>query len=321
MALTYDDLTGKTNRFIVPSLVDSVYKVSPVLTRLRTRNRMKFEGGRSILQPLMYARLKGGAFARGQAFDVTYVQTDTSLELLIKQYYVNATLYGTDHILNRGPEAAMSLIESKMANAAGRMAELLATDMYLDGQGTNSSIIALDGFQASIDDGTNFATYGGITRSDLATGANVGIDSYYLNVAGNMALSTLQTAYGACWFGPERPDLLCTDQGTWNVVWNKLQPQQRFNEESTDVAKAGFQSLRFNGSSLTVDQYIPAQTIYGLNTNYIDLYVTTEKKYQFGFTGWKEAQNTDDVAGQYLFGGNLVNRAPRLMFRMIGITG
>ena len=39
----------------------------------------------------------------------------------------------------------MSLIESKMANAAGRMAELLATDMYLDGQGTNSSIIAVDG--------------------------------------------------------------------------------------------------------------------------------------------------------------------------------
>ena len=66
---------------------------------------------------------------------------------------VNITLYGTDHVLNRGPEAAMSLIESKMANAAGRMAELLATDMYLDGQGTNSSIIAVDGFQASVDDG------------------------------------------------------------------------------------------------------------------------------------------------------------------------
>lgn len=215
----------------------------------------------------------------------------------------------------------MSLIESKMANAAGRMAELLATDMYFDGQGTNSSIIALDGFQASIDDGTNFATYGGITRSDIATGANLGINSYYLNVAGNLALSALQTAYGACWFGPERPDLLATDQPTWNVIWNKLQPQQRFNEESSDVAKAGFQVLRFNGSSLTVDMYIPAGSIYGMNTNYIDLYVTTEKKYQFGFTGWKEAQNTDDVAGQYLFGGNLLNRAPRLMFRLVGITG
>ena len=143
----------------------------------------------------------------------------------------------------------MSLIESKMANAAGRMAELLATDMYLDGQGTNSSIIALDGFQSSIDDGSNFPTYGGITRSDIATGANLGINAYYVNIAGNLALSQLQTAYGSCWFGPERPDLLCTDQSTWNIIWNKLQPQQRFNEEKVqwaDVAKA----TAFSGSPI-----------------------------------------------------------------------
>ena len=56
--------------------------------------------------------------------------------------------------------------------------------------------------------------------------------------------------------------------------------------------------------------------MYGFNTNYIFLYVSTLKKYQFGFTGWKEAQNTDDVAGQYLFGGNTVFSAPRLMFNL-----
>ena len=51
------------------------------------------------------------------------------------------------------------------------------------------------------------------------------------------------------------------------------------------VELVGFpvQVLRFNGSSLTVDMYIPSGTVYGLNTNYIDLYVTTERKYQFGF--------------------------------------
>jgi hypothetical protein len=38
-------------------------------------------------------------------------------------------------------------------------------------------------------------------------------------------------------------------------------------------------------------------------------------KYQFGFTGWKESQSTDDMAGQYMFGGNMVVAAPRLMFR------
>jgi len=51
---------------------------------------------------------------------------------------------------------------------------------------------------------------------------------------------------------------------------------------TVSVSNKNVQALRFNGSSLTVDMYIPAQTVYGLNTNYIDLYVSTEKKYQFG---------------------------------------
>ena len=65
MALTYDDVTSKTNRFIVPRLVDNVYKASPVFTRLRTQNAERFEGGISINHPIMYAELRGGAFTRG----------------------------------------------------------------------------------------------------------------------------------------------------------------------------------------------------------------------------------------------------------------
>jgi hypothetical protein len=136
--LTFDDLTAKTNRWIVPKSVDIVYKNSPVLTRLRTQNAERFEGGRSIMHGIMYAKLKGGPFGRGATFDTSYVQTDTALEVVPKFYYVNITLYGTDNVLNRGPMAAMSTVETKMVNAAGRMAELLGTDMYLDGQGTDS---------------------------------------------------------------------------------------------------------------------------------------------------------------------------------------
>jgi hypothetical protein len=318
--LTYDDLTSKTNSFIVPKLVDEVYKSSPIFVRLRTQNAEKFEGGTSIRQPIMYAELKGAAFTRGGTFDISYVQTDTALEFRIKYYYVNATLYGTDNVLNRGPEAAMSYVESKMVNAAGKMAKLIATDCFLDGQGTLSSTISLDGFTAAIDDGTNYSTYGGITRTDIATGANVGINAYYASVP-TLSLAAVQTAYGATWFGNERVDLMPTTQAVWDILWSKIQPQQRFNEETTDVAKIGFQSLRYNGASVVVDQYAPTGVLWFMNTKYIQFYISTMRKYQFGFTGWKEAQNTDDVAGQYLFGGNMVVSAPRLMGQIASITG
>ena len=319
MSLTYDDLTSKTNKFIVPRMVDEVYKSSPLFTRLRTRNMERFEGGQTIRHPIMYAKLKGGAFTRGASFDTSYVQTDTALEVIVKYYYVNVTLYGVDNVLNRGAEAAMSLVEAKMVNASGRMADLLGTDLFLDGQGVNSTALQLDGLQASVDDGTNYTSYGGITRTDIATGANAGINAYYVNLP-TLTLSALQTAYGSSWFGREHVDLIVSPQTVWDILWNKIQPQQRFREESSDVAKIGFQSLRYNNSSVTVDQLCPAGFAFGLNTKFIQFWITTMPKYQFGFTGWKESQNTDDVAGQYLFAGNLLNVGPRFMFKIAGIT-
>jgi hypothetical protein len=62
---------------------------------------------------------------------------------------------------------AVPFVGSKLANAAGKMAKLLATDMYLDGLGTNSSTKSVDGFQQWFDNGNNYTTCGGLTRSDL----------------------------------------------------------------------------------------------------------------------------------------------------------
>jgi hypothetical protein len=216
----------------------------------------------------------------------------------------------------------MNYIESKMVNASGKMAKLLGTDLFLDGTGVNSSAISLDGLQQALDNGNTFTSYGGITRTDLGVVAgtnNAGINAY-VNTVATFNMAALQTAYGSAWFGNEHVDLIATTQAVWNIVWNKILPQQRFLEESSDVAKCGFQSLRWNGASIVVDQYSPAGVIWGLNTKYISLYISTLPKYQFGFTGFKEAQNTDDVAGQYLFAGNLLIPAPRLMFQINGVT-
>ena len=323
--LTWNDLTGKTNDMIVPYLTDNVYKNSPVLTRLKSKRRFEFTGGRTIMHNIMYAELKGGAYQRGQAFDTSAVQTDTTLQFRVKNYYVNVSIYGQDQILNRGTEAAMSFIGSKMINASGKMAKLLGVNLYGDGGDTPTtgpslnSTIDLDGFTAAIDDGTNYAAYGGITRTDIATGANNGINAYYANPAA-FSLASVETAFGSAWFGVEKPDMLATTQPVWDAFWNKLQPQQRFNDVTSDV-HVGFRSFFWQGAQVVVDQYLLQlggnYTMYGLNTSYIYLYVSDIPKYQFGFSGWKEAQNTDDVAGQYFFAGDLIVSAPRLMFRLV----
>lgn len=321
MALTWSDLTAVTNADIVPNMVDNVFKSSALLTRLRTKRRLKFPGGTFIRQPIMYQQLKGGPTTRGATFDVSYVETDTAMAFLLKEYYVNITMYGVDSPLNKGPNAAMSMIESKMANAASSMATYLDTDLFNDGQGTVSQPISLDGLLAAVDNGTNYASYGGITRSDIApTDANnVGINAYYNSLTGPLSLSNVQTAFGATWFGNEHVDLMVCPQSVWDILWSKIQPQQRFNDE-TDIAEAGFHAIRWNGCTICVDQYAPAGILWGLNTDYVDLYVSDDEKWAWGFTGFKEFPNSVDAAGQYLFLGNLVVSAPRLCFQLAGIT-
>ncbi len=238
--------------------------------------------------------------------------------------YVNATLYGTDDVLARGPEMAVDFVTSKLANAAGKMAKLIGTDIFLDGLGTNSSTLSIDGLQQWVDNGTVYPTVGGLTRSDLGVGNGTnsqGANGYVASMSSGFTLRGVQKAFGSAWFGNQHVDLIVSDQNSWDQFWNKLQPQQRYMSEKADVATAGFRAFTFNGAEVVVDQYCPSGQMFGLNTRNENLlfFTSTLQRYQFGFTGFKEAQNTDDRAGQYLWAGNVIVTNPRYNFRLTGI--
>jgi hypothetical protein len=68
MALTWDDLNGKVQDKIIPTVADVIYKSSPVFIRIRTNNGQQFDGGILIRQNIGYAELNGGPFGRGETF-------------------------------------------------------------------------------------------------------------------------------------------------------------------------------------------------------------------------------------------------------------
>ena len=347
MALTYSEINAFTTNHIVPKTTDVIFKNDPTFVRLMSRNKVNFEGGLAIQRPIMYAALASGFFSRGDQFDTAYRQTDTAFLVNMKFGYVNVTLMGSDDVLNAGPDAAFSIVESKMANASLTMGQLLGTNIYQDGQGTLSNTKALDGLMAWVDDGNSnstystatditksFSTVGGITRSDILAGPSTGATTTYAQVGGinsycNRAVSTftlndLNSAYGFAWFGTDQPDLLVCTQGAYNKIWNATQPNQRYMRSDSDLAKVGIQSFQFNGADVTISKYLQDVAgstngvIFGLNTNYLEYYVSANKKFQFGFTGFKEAQNTIDVSGQFLIASNLVVSSPRTQFKLIG---
>jgi hypothetical protein len=357
MALSLSDLTAFTEQYIVERTTDVIFKESPLLARMLGRRRMRFAGGTYIQRPLMYAQLNGDWFGKGDVMNIAYVTTDTAVTVNMKTVYVNVSLYFIDNILNRGPQAAFSIVESKFANASMTMAKLIATALYQDGQSSVappfttalSGTKSLDGLLAWIDDGNNSGSYttntdstksftsvGGQTRSDFFTtapsftGATTpstaiqGLNAYTNRSFTPFTLNDVNTAYGNAWFGRDFPDLITTTQTGYNRMWNAIQPLQRYNMEGsgTDVGKIGFNAFQFNASTVVVDKYIPSDgtngVMFGLNTNYLELYSSDAKSAQFGFTGFKEAQQSLDVAGQFVWAGNLIGANPRTSFKLVG---
>lgn len=324
MALSINDISAVTKQEIVPELVDEYYKVSPVFVLIFKGETVRpFPGGTYIQQPIQYAPLKAGPFAPGSTFDISYVQTDTAMTFAVKYYYANVTIQGTQLPLNRGSNAVMSFVEEKMVNGSQALAQSLIQTAYQDGQGTVSSQIALDGLLAGYDDGTNYPTYGGLPRAAIGSGASTGINGYYQNVGGQLSITTLQKAYGQATFGNRQPNLISTTQSIYNQLYNKLVPAQRVNDNiMVDQAQnIGFTAIRFNNQRLVVDQYCPSGYVFGMNTDFLNVHISDDELFGFGFTGFKELPNSVDSAGQLCFGGNIVVSAPRLGFILSGITG
>ena len=321
MPLPYNDISAVTVQEIVPELVDNYYKVSPPFVLIFKGETVRpFPGGVQIQQPIQYAPLKAGPFAPGGTFDISYVNTDTAMAFNVKYYYANVTIQGTQLPINRGSNAIMSFVEEKMINGSQALAQSLAQDLYGDGQGTVTSQIAIDGLLAAYDDGTNYPSYGGLSRAAIGSGANTGINGYYLNVGGPLPIPTLQKAYGQATFGNRQPNLISTTQLIYNSLYAKMVPAQRVMDTNSDLFSIGFQALRFNNQRLVVDQYVPAGYVFGMNTDFMTAHISEQELFSFGFTGFKELPNSVDAAGQLCFAGDLVVSAPRLGFILAGIT-
>jgi len=331
MPLTYGDISAVTTNYISSEFIDNYYKVSPTFVKVWKSGSMAkpYPGGNQIQVPFQYAPLKAGPFPPGGTFDIGYVETQTAMTFNPKFYYANVTVQGTQLPINRGEAAVMNFLEPKVVNAEQALAQSLITGFFADGQGTVTPLIAIDGILAGYDDGSNYASYGGITRSAIASGASAGINGYYFgNVTGSppaatnwpFSLQQLQVAFGQSTFGPNQPKFIATTQSIYNAFWAKMLPMQRTHDVDPDLQGAGFRAFRFNGMSVVVDQYCPAGYVFGMNTDYIDAYVSDDPRFGFGFTGFKELPNSVDMAGQTLFGGNVVVTAPRLGFILANVS-
>jgi hypothetical protein len=312
MALTYADIDAAVRKKYLPTLVDQVFISNALLVKLMATTQVVFDSGLKIAQPVLYGQLAGGSYKGLDPFDISYKQTQTYAEWDWKNLYVNVTIAGDDMAKTEGDEKIIGLVQSKMETASLTMNELLSKMFFGDGTGNASK--DFDGLLNAIDSGSTYSTYGGIDRS-----TNSWWGSQLDSTGGAITLGAVQNMIGLCTVGTKKPNLAFTTQALFDKLWARVQPQQRFLDGKSDIAKVGFTGINFNNHmEIIVDNHCPSGTMFLLNTEYWKLVLNRSRN--FYWTAEKTPTDQDAYVRQLLTMGNLICTQPRVQGVLSGLT-
>jgi hypothetical protein len=273
---TLTEIVTTTLRNRTGKLADNVSKNNALLNRLKKKGKVKpVSGGRTIVQEIEYA--ENGTYKRYSGYEpVNIAPSDvfTGAEFNFAQAAVAISISGLEMLQNSGEEAIIDLLESRISNAERTLTNNIALDCWSDGTADGGRQIG--GLQLLVSKTPASGVVGGID-------ASTSIGSVWRNVAfsainnGGQAASTatIQTYMNQLWVqlvrGADRPDLIMADNNYWRMYLESLQAIQRI--QSTDMAEAGFDSLKYMSADVVLDGGFggaaPTNSMYFLNTDYL----------------------------------------------------
>jgi hypothetical protein len=301
--------TGQNRR---PGLVDNFYGSAPLLARLRSKDATRLRGGSEIRENFIYANFTAGSYGRGDTFDTGTKEFSTAMVFNWKFSYGAINLDVIDIDLNDSPEQTFDIVEAAMENAELSLINDASDQIFADGTGNAGK--DMDGLANGV---SQSGTYGGITRDTTVGSPGRALRSGADNSTGGaLSLASVNSEFGNCVVGKEKPDLIVTTQTLWNRIWERSQPSEQNRPE--DQRDIGFETVRLNSAYVTVDSHCPSGFLYLLNTDWWRFYVHT--KWDFRMRGPLEPTNQQLQIGQIILWANLICRSPRLQGVMSGLT-
>lgn len=316
-----NELTYVTRRGFVPKMIVQIYNSSPTIASLLANSQTARGGVSQISVPVQGAPYVtpqysdySGSFTQPAIQQGSWL-TEQNLKLLITPVPV----LGMESVV-QDEHAIVDLAFARMNDAGNSMADTLATSLF-------SSVVnlqAITGFPFAIDDGTNAASYGNLSRS-----ANTWWNSRVYN-AGSVnptRQNILQYIAGTVKNGAEMPTFGVTGFGTWTLLAQDFVGQEIYNitpgdafDSSADGPRSAFRALMVGGIPIFADPYATEGTVYFVNTNYMNMYI--HEMASFAFTGYESTLPNFQVGyvGAVLLVAEVVSVKPKTMSRVSGLN-
>ena len=340
MAVLGNRVTTTTQDKIMPKLVDHVLNSNVFFTR--QVGRAKKWSGNQMKFPLKVAKNVTGTSFSG--FDTFSTSATDNRRLLVydpKFYQITVALPLDELSANNTEAKVLDLASLATAGSAQDLADDLGTIFYADGSGNNSK--DPNGLELLVDDGTNNASIGGLTRSAFTPN----LDSTVTASGGTLTLAKMATLYSDITSGSIRPTAAYTTEAIFDLYEQLLQPQERINKDVPMMkggltGGTGFTALHYKGFPVLADEKSTSQVLYFINEDFIDWYAlpvanTEPIKFRsqdiegndysnvtglgFSWTGWIKPTNSASIVGHVYFGGELTQTNPKRSGKLTGLTG
>lgn len=284
MSLDYNYLDAYIKKAYMPKMVDNILESNPILFRLLGKAKKK-RGGRKISIPTWYKKdTNQGSYGRWDQASFTFQDKKTLAEFDWKYNRQFIILDRIDELENAGEGKIVDILDTEVNSCKQSFKDDLGTQFFSDGTGNNSKDI--HGLKAAIDDGTNVAAFGGITRSTntwwkAQYDANSGTDR-------ELTVALMQGMWGECKNGVDTsdvPTLIVTTQAIFDKYAGILDPTRVRGDG--EMGKAGFQTLLFNGVPLVVDSHCQAKHMYFVNERHVFAIVHPDENFKYIPFAWK----------------------------------
>lgn len=274
----FNDLVSTTFRDHKPEIADAVTKHNALYRRLKTKGRVReVDGGLSIALPIEYA--ENSNYQRYSGYDPLAVGASdvvTTAEYPWCQVSVNITASGRELRINKGKNAFLNLVKTRVKNGQKTMANGLSADIYSSGSLSNQ----INGIQALIAD-AGTGTVGGIPSASFSFWQNI-VQSAAAPLQGGSAItpgpttieSLMLPLYLRLTRGTDVPDLIVFSEDYFTYYEQSQTSLKRY--APSDEGQGGMVSMKYKTSDVIFDSSasgIPSAHGYFLNTDYLELVV------------------------------------------------
>jgi len=335
-------LTTTTNNRLLPKLVDTILG-SNVLATMMLASAQKWVGRQIEKSVKVSKNTQGSSFSGLDTFGTAASDTRQKLAFDPKFYEIPVVVPLTELSTNRtDPNRMVDLAAIELASTAEDMADDIGTIFY--GTGTGNSSKDFLGLEAIVDDGTNAATYGGLTRATYTT-----LKSTVTSSGGTLTLAKMATLYSNVSSGSIKTTKGLCNETIFNLYEQLLQPQERIAKDvpmmrnaSAAIAGTGFTGLFYKGFPIIADEKATSGVLYFVNENFLEWRglpmaetnpvnfgiadiegndYTNVKGLGFSWSGWIIPSNQASLIGHIYLGGEFWSSNPKRQGKLTVITG